>query len=94
MDHTQSRVTVFYGVHDDADREDIVDLVQRLVLVQHLLINTEEVLDASVDLAPDLRVLHVGLDLGDNVIDEFLARFACQGNLFFQFFVYIWLEIP
>ena len=33
VDHTQSRVTVFYGVHDDADREDIVDLVQRLVLV-------------------------------------------------------------
>ena len=33
VDHTQSCVTVFYGVHDDADREDIVDLVQRLVLV-------------------------------------------------------------
>ena len=50
-------------------------------------------LDASVDLASDLRIFHVGLDLGDNVIDEFLARFACQGDLFFQFFVYIRFQI-
>ena len=56
MDHTQRRVAVLYGIHDDAHRKQIVNLVDGLVLIFHLLINAEKMLHAPVDLCRNPRL--------------------------------------
>ena len=38
-----------FGIHNDPDRKQVVDLVKRLALVDHLLVDTEEMLDPAVD---------------------------------------------
>ena len=50
MDHAEGRVAVLDGLHDDADREEIVDLIQGLALVDHFPVDAEEMLGASADL--------------------------------------------
>jgi len=73
MDDAQRRVTVFHCVHDDADSEEIVHLIQRLVLVHHLLVDAEEVLHPSVHLCLDVGILHMLRHLGDDLLNEFLT---------------------
>ena len=48
MDHAQSRVTVLDGVHNDPYGKQIINLVKCLVLVDHLSIDAEKVLDPPV----------------------------------------------
>ena len=59
MDHAQSRIAVFHRIHNDADRKQVIHLIQRLVLVHHLLIDTEEMLHTPVDLCLDVGILHM-----------------------------------
>ena len=59
MDHTQRRITVFYRFYYDTHSKQIIDLVNRLILIHHLLIDTEEMFDTSVDLCFDIRILHM-----------------------------------
>ena len=49
--------------------------------------------DTPAHLAADLRIVHMRLDLGDNIINKFLACLARQGDLFFEFFVYIRFQV-
>ena len=73
MDHTQRRVAVLYRVHDDPHGEQVVHLVQRLVLVHHLLIYTEEMLHPAVDLRLDVCILHMLCNFRHDLLDELLA---------------------
>ena len=41
MDDTERCIAVFDGFHDDADRKEVIDLIQRLVLVDHLFVDAE-----------------------------------------------------
>ena len=59
MDHAQSCIAVLHRIHDDPYCKQVVYLIQRLVLVHHLLINTEEMLHSSVHLGLDMGVLHM-----------------------------------
>ena len=59
MDHAQSRVTVFHRINDNTNRKQVIHLIQRLVLVHHLLIDTEEMLHTPVDLCLDVGILHM-----------------------------------
>ena len=93
MNDAQRRITVLHTVHNDADCKNIVNLIQRFMLVDHFLINTEEVLDPSADLALNVRVFHVAFDFTDDIINEALPCLAGQGNLFFQLLIYIRLQI-
>ena len=59
MDHSQCGITVLHRVHDDPHSEQIIHLIQRLILVHHLLINTEEMLHSSINLGLDRCILHM-----------------------------------
>ena len=76
MDHAQGRVTVLDRLHDDADREQIVYLIQRLMLVYHFLIDAEKVLYTSVHMGLNSRIFHVLLDLVHNTLNEGLPDAA------------------
>ena len=93
VDHAERRIAILYGVYDNAHGKNIIDLIQRLMLVHHFFVNTEEVLDPSADLTFDLGIFHVDADLCNNIIDKFLARFTCQGDLLLQVIVDLRLQI-
>ena len=87
MDHAQSRVAVLHRVHDDPHREQIVDLIQGLILVHHLLIDAEEMLHPPVYLGFDPGLPHVGRHLVYDALDERLPGFLPQGDLLGQVIV-------
>ena len=93
MDHTEGCIAVLDRVHDDPHGKNIVNLIQRLVLVRHLFIDTEEMLDPAFHLALDLGVCHVIFYFTDNVIDESLPGIFCQGNLFLKVFVRLRFQV-
>ena len=57
MDDAQRRITDLDAVHDDSHSKQIVNLVESLVLIHHLLIDTEEMLHSSVHLGYDGRLV-------------------------------------
>ena len=93
MDHAERRIAILYGIYDNTHGKNIIDLIQRLMLVHHFFVNTEEVLDPSADLTFDLGILHVNADLCNDIIDKFLARFTCQSDLLLQVVVDLRLQI-
>jgi len=72
VDHTEGSITVFYRIYNDTYRKQIINLIQCLVLIDHLFINTEEMLHPSVDLSLDPRVFDVLGDLLHDLLDELL----------------------
>ena len=93
VDHTERRVTVFDTFYNNTNCENIVNLVQCFILVDHLFINTEEVFDTSADVAFDIRIYHMRLDLADNVFDIILTRLTGQCHFFFQILKYSRFQI-
>ncbi len=53
MNDTERRVAVLDRIHNDTDREQIINLIQGLALIYHLTVNTEEMFDAAVDFSVD-----------------------------------------
>ena len=59
MDHAEGRVTVFHRVNNNPYCKKIVNLVYRLILINHLFVDTEEMLDSSIDFRPDMGIFHM-----------------------------------
>ena len=59
MDHTECCVTVLHWIYDNADSEQVIHLIQCLVLIHHLLINTEEMFYTSVYFRFNISILHM-----------------------------------
>ena len=94
VDHAQGRVAVLYRLHHDAHRKQIVDLVHRLVLVHHFLINAEEVLDPAAYRGLDIRLLHMPLDFRDDFLDKGLSGVHPQVDLLHQVKIHVRLQKP
>ena len=84
VDHAQGRVAVLDGIHDDPHREQVVDLIQSLVLVHHLFINTEEMLRPAFYLGFNPCFFHVGLYFVHDLFYKSFPRVFAQGDLFRQ----------
>ena len=93
MDHSQSRIAVLYIVHQDPDCKKIIDLINGLALIDHFFIDAEEMLDPSVHLSLDPRILHMLLYLFHNPVDKILSFTFFQGNLVYQIVVHIRLQV-
>ena len=93
MDDTERRITVFHALHDNPDRKNIIDLIQRLVLVYHLFIDAEEMFHTAVYLGFDARIVHMFLDFIHNLMDKRLPGVLTECQFFGQFFVNLRLEI-
>ena len=72
MDDTERCIAVFDGFHDDADRKEVIDLIQRLVLVDHLFVDAEKVLDSSVDICLNAGLVDMTGHLFYDRIDKLL----------------------
>ena len=93
VDDTKSCITVLDCIYQNTDSEQIINLIDCLVLINHLLINTEKVLDSSVNLRLDGRFIHMLFDLLDNIIDKFLSFTLTKCYFINQIIIYIRLEI-
>ncbi len=69
MYHAQGRIAVLDGIHDNTDGKQIIDLVQRLLLIHHFLINTEKVLCAALYLRRNPCLLYMGPHLLHKALD-------------------------
>ena len=73
MDHAQRRITVLNRIYDNPDSKQVINLVDGLMLVLHLFVNAEEMLDTTVNLSFDSRLFDV---LGNLVHDSLNILFA------------------
>ncbi len=73
MDYSKRGITVFHRLHDNTDCKEVIDLIHRLILVNHLLIYAEEMLHAPTDLCFDIRILHMRRYFVYNLLHKFLS---------------------
>ena len=92
MDDAQGGIAVFHGLHHDTHCEQIIYLVQSLVLVHHLFIDTEEMLHTSAHRGLNARILHVALDLVHDFLDKGLPCILAEGHFLHQVVIYIRLK--
>ena len=62
--HTQDVVAVSHGVHNHPEGEQVEDLVEGLVLAEHLAVDGVGVLDPAVDDMGDAQLIQPFIDLG------------------------------
>ena len=93
MDDTQGSITVFYRINDNSDREEIVDLVKSLVLVAHLLVDTKEVLDSSVNVSLNTCVRDALSDIVTDLFYVSLTLALPNSNFLCEILVYIRLKV-
>ena len=93
MDHTECRITVLDRIHDNTHGKQIVDLIQRLILVDHLFIDTEEMFYPSVDLCLDIRLFHVFFYFIHNALDKRFPLSFSEIDLFHQIVIDFRLQI-
>ena len=90
---TQSRIAVFYGIHNDTDGKQIINLINGLVLVHHLFINGEEMLGTSGNLRFDASLFNFPAHIGNQSLYIGIPHIFAQCNLFHQIIVSLRLQI-
>ena len=93
MNDAERGIAVLDRVDDDPDRKEIIDLVERLALIHHLLVDAEEVLHASVHLGLDAGLLHLPRDFLCDLCHILLPLALPLADLLHQIVVDIRLEI-
>jgi single-stranded-DNA-specific exonuclease len=93
MDDAKGCITVLDCIYQNTDCKQIINLIDRLVLIDHLLVNTEEMLDSSIHLCLDSGIVHMLLDLAYDIIDKFLAFTLTKSDLVHKIIIYIRFEI-
>ena len=89
-----TRVAVLDGLRDHAQRDEVVDLVERNLLALQLLVDRPEALDAAVDRDDrNLRLLELRLELRAQLVDQPLGRRALGFDLLPQRLVGRGLEV-
>ena len=89
MNHTQSRVTVFDGIYNNTDRKQIINLIQSLILIDHLFVYAEEMLYPAIHLCLDVGIFHMRGHFRHNLLHELFPL----GLAFIQFFNQIVINI-
>ena len=93
VNDTKSCITVLNCVYQNTHCKKIVDLIDGLVLIDHLLINTEEMFHTSVYLRFNVGIVHVFLDFFYNGTYELFSFTLSQGNLLYQIVIDVRFQI-
>ena len=93
MDHTERCIAVLDRINDDAHREQVVDLVDRLSLILHLFIYAKEMLYTPVDLGVDPGIHNVLCNLIHDVLHILLAHIFSERDLLHQIIIRLRLQI-
>ena len=76
MDQTEDRVAVLHALGDDADRQQVVDLIYARALLLELLVDAVEALDAPLDARFDAMLLELLLQRPFDFFQEVFAFLA------------------
>ena len=92
MERTKYAVAVLYTVHDHADRDQIIELIKFDILGEHLLVNTVNSLETSVNFRLDAHLRDLITHHGNNLIDICPALIREGISLFLDLFVIITMQ--
>ena len=70
MNDSQRRITVPHSLYLDPDCKYIINLVQRLMLIHHFLINTEEMFYTAINLCRNICIINMFLNILNNTGNE------------------------
>ena len=93
MDHTQRRITVLHAIHNDTDCKQVIDLIDGLILIFHLFVNTEEMFDTTIYFCLNAGRTDMLADLINDRLDIFLAHALTHGNLIHQIIIHFRFQI-
>ena len=84
MNKAQHRITVLHRIHDYTNGKQIIDLVYGFVLIYHLLVNGEEMLDSSLDIGSDAGLFDMLPHLLHNLVDSLFPNLSFKMYLLRQ----------
>ena len=93
MDQSQHGIAVLNRIHDHANSEQVINLIQRLVLNLHLLVNTEIVLHTAIDFRLDSGFLQMPGNFIHNTSDIILAGHLPAVDIVHQLLISLRLQI-
>ena len=73
MYESERRITLRYGIDDNSNSEEIVNLIDRLILIHHFLIYREEVLYPASDFRLDTGIFDFFPDFLNNAVYKCLS---------------------
>src|ERR1700674_4203885 len=85
VNDSQDGVAIFYAVGNDADCQEVINLVDSDVLPLELLPNAVEALDPPFDAGWNGILLHFNFNLGSHFGQEFLTNLTSAFNRCFDF---------
>ena len=94
MDDTQGCITVLHRLYNDTHSKEVIDLVNGLVLILHLLVNTEEMLYPTIHMSLNARIPDMFADLVHDSLNVFFpdtlsgSYFFCQVIINFRFQIF------
>ena len=93
MNNTKGRITVLHCIHNNTHRKQIIDLIQCLVLIDHLLVNAKEMLNTAIHLCLDTALCHMLTDFFHNGIYKSLTLTALQIDLSGQIIIHFRFQV-
>ena len=84
VDDSQGGIAVFHLVGDDADRQQVIHLIEGNPLALQLLVEAVDTLDAPFDPHRNLALLHPFFHQGLHLGEESLSRLASIRHVFLQ----------
>ena len=93
MDDAKRRIAVLEGMHHNSDGEQVVDLIERLILIEHFLINAEKMLGAPVNLRLNSRIVNISLHIIHQAAQILVPLALTERHILHQLVVRLRLEI-
>ena len=80
MHEAEHDVAILHGVDEDANGDEVVDLIEVFVLVDHLAVDAVEMFWSAGDLVFEVDGVHFPAQIADDFVDVFQAFLALHGN--------------
>ena len=80
VDRAERGVAVLHRLDDDADADEVLDLVELLALHDHLLVDRPVVLRPAADVGVDVQLGEPGAQLGEHGLEVLLALGRLRGD--------------
>ena len=93
MDDAEHRIAVLNGIDQHADRDQVKNLLERLLLEHHLAVDAVEMLGSAVNLVADIHFLDLVAQRADDRPDIGLALCALHANLHNQILISLGIQI-
>ena len=89
MDNTQCGITVLYSIHLDSYCKYVIYLVQGFILVNHLTVYREEMLNTSINFSFNARIAYMHSHLFNYAFNKCFPARSVNINLLHQIIIYI-----